>query len=169
MHCWDREAGVNPKSTIRSLFSFEQTFYYGSNPIVRRVPSHTRPDRQARHGGTSKHPARKDRRWYGSMTVFGAQKYTKRYVEVIALHRIDGFVVPICILWDDGRRFELRLISDGKRTKCEKTRGWAIRYLVMIGKHQRELFRDDHGWFVECVDETPVAAGWDPRYSDIPC
>lgn len=103
------------------------------------------------------------------MTVFGAQKYTKRYVEVIALHRIDGFVVPICILWDDGRRFELRLISDGKRTKCEKTRGWAIRYLVMIGKHQRELFRDDHGWFVECVDETPVAAGWDPRYSDIPC
>lgn len=103
------------------------------------------------------------------MTVFGAQKYVKRYVEVIALHRIDGFIVPISILWDDGRRFNLRLLSDGKRTKCEKTRGWAICYAVMIGKQRRDLFRDDHGWFVECVDETPLAAGWDPRYSDIPC
>lgn len=103
------------------------------------------------------------------MVVYGARRYAKHYVEVLALHRIDCEITPLEIIWDDGRRFAVELLAAGNRTRCDKTDGFAILHKVRLATGAtRNLYRDNQGWFVETLDRGAPRGPTDPRLGDLP-
>lgn len=103
------------------------------------------------------------------VVVYGAaRRYVRHYVEVIALCRTDGHVMPITIIWDDGRRFDVDVVEDARRARCDHTHGFAIRYAVLIKGRRRYLYHDDQGWFVEVLDAALPGSTWDPRTGALP-
>ncbi|MDO4501678.1 MAG: hypothetical protein Q4D06_00700 [Coriobacteriia bacterium] len=103
------------------------------------------------------------------MVVYGAaRRYVRHYVEVLALCRTDGHIMPVTIIWDDGRRFDVDVVEDARRARCDHTHGFAIRYAVLIKGRRRYLFHDEQGWFVELLDTPLKECAWDPRMDDLP-
>lgn len=76
-------------------------------------------------------------------------RYRKIWVEVISKFDLDGNVVPLAILWEDGRRFDIDRVLDARKAASLKAGGRGIRYTVSIGGRQRFLFNDCGKWFVE--------------------
>ncbi len=80
----------------------------------------------------------------------------KRYVEVIARFDEDGAILPLAIVWEDGRRFEVDEILDRRRAASLKVGGTGVRYLVRIGGAETYLYYEEPRWFVEAkVAELP--------------
>lgn len=79
----------------------------------------------------------------------GIESRKKRYVDVVALHREDGSVRPLSIVWEDGRRFKVERILDTRRAASLKVGGTGMRYLVRIQNKDTFLFFEDPRWFVE--------------------
>ena len=79
----------------------------------------------------------------------GIESRKKRYVDVVALHREDGSVRPLSIVWEDGRRFKVERILDTRRAASLKVGGTGVRYLVRIQNKDTFLFFEDPRWFVE--------------------
>lgn len=103
------------------------------------------------------------------MVVYGAtRRYVRHYVEVVALCRTDGHIIPITIIWDDGRRFDVDVVEDARRARCDRTHGFAVRYAVLIKGHRRCLYHDEQGWFVELLDTALPGKSWDPRADVFP-
>ena len=103
--------------------------------------------------------------------IYGSRKrMTRHYVRVVALHELDGHLVPLQILWDDFRRFDVSVIGHPRRERT-LTHGFAIRHDVMIGGQRRILWHDNQGWFVEVPEDgnNATAHGTDPRCADVPC
>ena len=73
----------------------------------------------------------------------------KKYVSVIAKFDTDGRIVPLTVLWEDGRKFEIDRILDVRRAASLKAGGVGIRYTVRIGRSETFLFYEDDKWFVE--------------------
>lgn len=82
----------------------------------------------------------------------------KRYVEVIAKFDINGKVIPLSIIWEDGRIFEVDKILDMRQAVSLKAGGTGYRYLVLIKGNRRYLFcegqnlKNKHSlckWFIE--------------------
>lgn len=73
----------------------------------------------------------------------------KAYVGVKAQFMPDGKLLPFCIIWEDGKEFEIDRIVDIRRAASLKAGGAGIRYTVMIGGHQTYLFLEEDRWFVE--------------------
>lgn len=77
----------------------------------------------------------------------------KTYVDVIVLYNSDGRIIPKCILWDDGRSYDIDKIIDVRRAASLKSGGMGWRYTVTIGEHRRILFFEDvpdiPRWFIE--------------------
>lgn len=99
--------------------------------------------------------------------IYGANRYVKHYVSVLVLHRVDGCLVPVSILWDDGRRFDVELLRDGTQKRCEKTPGYALAFHVAIKGKPRYLYKDAAGWFVETIEGAHTVRS-DPRMYQIP-
>ena len=94
------------------------------------------------------------------------KQWERHYVEVIAIHRYDGGIAPLCILWEDGRTFKVAAAKDPARTYCRNTGGCALRFEIIVSGKKRELYRDDDGhWFVEVKGEGNARrlASHDPR------
>lgn len=79
----------------------------------------------------------------------GIESRKKRYVDVVALHREDGSVRPLSIVWEDGRRFKVDRVLDTRRAASLKVGGTGVRYLVRIQNKDTFLFFEDPRWFVE--------------------
>lgn len=79
----------------------------------------------------------------------GIESRKKRYVDVVALHREDGSVRPLSIVWEDGRRFKVDRILDTRRAASLKVGGTGVRYLVRIRDRDTFLFYENPRWFVE--------------------
>ena len=79
----------------------------------------------------------------------GIQSRQKRYVQVTALHREDGTVMPLSITWDDGRVFEIDEILDKRQASSLKVGGNGTRYLIRIGERETFLYDEGLRWFVE--------------------
>ena len=75
------------------------------------------------------------------------------YVEVLARHTAEGDVIPLSVIWDDGRRFSVDRILDTRRCVSLKAGGAGIRYTCVISGRARYLFFDDDRWFVEAREE----------------
>ena len=73
----------------------------------------------------------------------------RKNVTVVAEMRNSGKMIPLYILWEDGRRFEIDKVLDVGLRASTKGGGMGLRYLVRIGQNERFLFLDGIIWFVE--------------------
>ena len=73
----------------------------------------------------------------------------RKNVTVLARMLENGNIIPLEIVWDDGRRFQIDKILDKRKAASTKGGGAGIRYTVRICGHEKYLFLDDYTWFVE--------------------
>lgn len=74
----------------------------------------------------------------------------KKYVEILAKFEPSGRLMPLEIIWDDGRKFEIDKIVEIRRAASFKAGGAGLRYKCMICGKERFLFLEDNSrWFVE--------------------
>lgn len=74
----------------------------------------------------------------------------KIYVKVEAEFSLDGALRPQCIIWEDGRRFEIDRIIDCRRAASLKAGGAGLRYTCMIcGTPHYLFYEENYKWFVE--------------------
>lgn len=95
-------------------------------------------------------------------------EWSRRYVEVVELCRLDGSPVPLAVLWEDGRAFAVSPAAEPVRARCPRTGGYAERHDVVVRGRRRSLWRDDgRRWFVE-IEGPPAPEYTDPRAADVP-
>lgn len=73
----------------------------------------------------------------------------KKYVDVIAKMGADGKVMPLTIVWTDGRKFHIDRVRDVRRAASLKSGGVGDRYTIDIGGQIRFLFLDEYRWYIE--------------------
>ncbi|VBB05552.1 Hypothetical protein LUCI_0762 [Lucifera butyrica] len=73
----------------------------------------------------------------------------KVFVEVIAVHDIEGKIRPLSLKWEDGRVFEIDRVLDARQAASLKGGGCGMRYTCRIGRREFFLFCDEGRWFVE--------------------
>lgn len=73
-------------------------------------------------------------------------------VEVISKFDINGNIIPLFILWGDGRKFEIDKILDKRKAASLKSGGKGMRYTIRVCGKQKYLFNDSGKWFVESID-----------------
>ena len=73
----------------------------------------------------------------------------KQYVSVTARFDEDGNLLPINIVWEDGRKFPIDKVTDVRYAASLKAGGAGIRYTCQIGGKERYLFLEDQRWFVD--------------------
>lgn len=73
----------------------------------------------------------------------------KMYIEVITLFDIDGNLIPLSIIWHDGRRFEIDKILDKRKAASLKAGGIGMRYKIRIRSTELYLFYEEPKWFLE--------------------
>jgi hypothetical protein len=83
--------------------------------------------------------------------VQGIAYRVKQYVQVIARHDEAGLVIPLRIVWEDGRRFNIDRVLDKRQAAALKVGGNGIRYRVSIGGRETFLFYENPKWFVEAI------------------
>ena len=76
----------------------------------------------------------------------------KVFVGVTARFEPDGKIIPLSVLWEDGRTFEIDKILDVRRAASLKAGGAGIRYTVRIGRRETFLFLEERRWFVQRRD-----------------
>ena len=78
----------------------------------------------------------------------------KKYVKVIAEFDIDGRIIPLELIWDDGSKFEITHIHDVHRAASLKAGGTGYRYTVTIDGKQRYI------WLEDIVFNKTIGARW---------
>jgi len=78
-----------------------------------------------------------------------ANEVKKEYVSILAQISVDGAIQPLCILLQDGRKYDIDEIKDTSRAASLKAGGCGIRYTVRIGTRETYLFDENGRWFVE--------------------
>lgn len=73
----------------------------------------------------------------------------KCFVEVIVKYTFEGKQLPLVILWEDGRKFEVDRVIDVRKAASFKAGGKGIRYTCIIENKQVYLFIDEDKWFLE--------------------
>lgn len=73
----------------------------------------------------------------------------KVFVEVTAHFDTDGQIVPLSIVWENGKTFEIDRILDIRRAASLKVGGQGIRYTCRILGKTTFLFNEYGQWFVE--------------------
>ena len=94
------------------------------------------------------------------LRVNAAEKNYKVYVEVMLHVDTQGRMVPIRLMWEDGRWFDIDRVLDVRPGPAHKAGGQGDRYMVRIGNQQRVLFFEHTTrpegqipgrWFVERI------------------
>ena len=75
----------------------------------------------------------------------------KTYVSVTARFDTAGNIIPIKVLWEDGRRFDIDKVVDVRPCASLKCGGFGIRYTCRILGRETYIFREADRWFVEKV------------------
>ena len=77
----------------------------------------------------------------------------KVYVDVNEDRLKDGQLIPLSIVWEDGRRFVIDKIIDIRHAASLKAGGSGLRYTVRIRNRETFLFlekdRGQYKWFIE--------------------
>ncbi len=91
----------------------------------------------------------------------------KKYVDVTAIFRSDGAILPLEIRWEDGRRYPIDRVLDIRRAASLKAGGAGIRYTCRIGGRPKYLFLEENKWFVEAKEARDEGKGrlWRARES----
>jgi hypothetical protein len=81
----------------------------------------------------------------------------KVYVSVEVRFDEGGNMRPLCIIWEDGRKFEIESVLDVRRAASLKAGGNGIRFKCRIDSKETYLFYEQPRWFVERAK--PAAIG----------
>ena len=73
-------------------------------------------------------------------------EYRKVYVDVFAVMKRDGTVLPRSFVWEDGERYTIDRVLHIVPAASLKVGGRGIRYTVKIGMNERYIFRDEDRW-----------------------
>ena len=73
----------------------------------------------------------------------------KKYVQVIVKFKEDGQIIPLQVLWEDGRVFEIDRVLDRRPGVSLKVGGQGIRYVCRIRNKEVCLYYEEPRWFVE--------------------
>ena len=76
----------------------------------------------------------------------------KKYVEVCAVFKPDGRMIPILLWWDDRRKYTIDRVLDVRRAASLKAGGVGLRYTCRILGRERYLYYEDPAWFVGVPD-----------------
>lgn len=77
------------------------------------------------------------------------QEVKKEYVSILAQIHMDGAIQPLCILLEDGRKFDIDEVKSKCRAASLKAGGCGIRYEIRIGARCTYLFDEGGRWFIE--------------------
>ena len=84
------------------------------------------------------------------MVIVVTETRRKVYVKVQAEFSADGKLLPMCIIWENGQRYEIDRVKDCRRAASLRAGGAGIRYTVMICGGEHYLFyEENYKWFVE--------------------
>ena len=72
-----------------------------------------------------------------------------KYIEVNAKMTTDGKVLPLQIIWENGKTFNVDKIIDIRPLASTKGGGVGIRYLCKIKGKEKTLFLSEYKWFIE--------------------
>lgn len=70
-------------------------------------------------------------------------------IGVTVYHSKEGKIKPLCLHWEDGRKFEVDRLLDVRQAASLKAGGYGTRYTCRISNKQVYLFYVDGKWFVE--------------------
>lgn len=73
---------------------------------------------------------------------------SKVFIDVIAKFS-NGKIIPLSIIWTDGRTYEIDKVLDTRKAASLKGGGVGTRYLVKIRNQEKYLFFDENLWFIE--------------------
>ena len=73
----------------------------------------------------------------------------RKNVTVLARMLDNGNIIPIEIVWEDGRTFKIDKIIDKRKAASTKGGGAGLRYTIVILNKEKYLFLDEYTWFVE--------------------
>ena len=102
---------------------------------------------------------------YGQQTkdyrmVKGIDSRKRQYVEVVARFEEDGEIMPLAVIWEDGRRFRVDEVLDRRQATSLKVGGNGIRFCIRIGTTETYLYYEGPRWYVEAkvYESGPVRA-----------
>ncbi len=73
----------------------------------------------------------------------------RRNISVVTIMNSSGQVVPLSVIWSDGRTFEIDKVTDIRKAASTKGGGMGIRYTCTICGKEKYLWLDNYFWFVE--------------------
>lgn len=74
---------------------------------------------------------------------------SKIFVDVVVKHTKEGVKVPLTVIWEDGRRYNIDKVKDITQAAALKAGGRGIRYKCSIQGHETCLWQEDNKWFVD--------------------
>jgi|LSQX01.2.fsa_nt_gb hypothetical protein len=82
------------------------------------------------------------------------ERFAKKiYIGVLAITHPDGSIVPLRLIWPDGRSWEIDRLLDVRPAVARKAGGEGLRFLCRINGHEKELWYAHGQWFVEGGEE----------------
>lgn len=76
----------------------------------------------------------------------------KNEIAVVALHPKSKQLIPLFVVWDNGVKYSVDRIIRVERAASLKSGGIGLRYRVLIHGHQRYLYYENPGWFIEKIE-----------------
>ena len=73
----------------------------------------------------------------------------KVFVEVIAKFMPNGQIIPLTVIWEDGRQYEITKVIDTRKAASLKVGGQGLRYTCRINCKDTYLWLEEGKWFVE--------------------
>jgi len=73
----------------------------------------------------------------------------KVFVDVVVKYTKDGQKVPLTVIWEDGRHYDIGSVIDTSRAASLKAGGQGLRYKCRINGRETFLWLEDGRWFVE--------------------
>ena len=73
----------------------------------------------------------------------------RKNITMIAKMQDDGKIIPLTIMWENGKTFNIDKVLDVRKKASTKGGGKGLRYTCKILGQERFLWLDDNIWFVE--------------------
>jgi len=88
----------------------------------------------------------------------------KVFVDVVVKYKKDGQKLPMTVIWEDGRKYDIDKVLDITRSASLKAGGQGMRYKCRIKGWETFLWFEEGKWFVEAKTVGPptrlLAALW---------
>lgn len=73
----------------------------------------------------------------------------KVFVDVVVKFTKEGQKIPMTVIWEDGKRFQIDKVTDIRRAASLKVGGQGMRYKCRINGKETFIWLEDDRWFVE--------------------